>query len=205
MRKRIAYAFNIYVIPAKRRAKADRLKDYAVAKDLVYAKQVSAMDSDNDDENDINFTTEENKQISLLTQFIVDNLARVLNLTGRGKEILGSRLKQNNAVTPDFRVTNHRDRKEFKPFDECFFTDLATNLTYCNKIHRLFDELGHPYNPQEWRMFIDSSKESLKVVLLHNGNKLPLVPIAYSTVTAEIYSKLKLKGGFAKSQCFICE
>jgi hypothetical protein len=32
--------------------------------------------------------------------------------------------------------------------------------------------LGHEFIPDQWRLFIDSSKVSLKVVLLHNGNKL---------------------------------
>ena len=32
----------------------------------------------------------------------------------------------------------------------------------------------------EWRPFIDSSKVSLKAVLLHNGNVLPFIPVAHA-------------------------
>jgi hypothetical protein len=38
--------------------------------------------------------------------------------------------------------------------------------------------LGYEYNPDQWRLFIDSSKVSLKVVLLHNGNRFPSIPLA---------------------------
>jgi len=35
--------------------------------------------------------------------------------------------------------------------------------------------LGHDFNPDQWHLFIDSLKVSLKVVLLHNRNKFPSV------------------------------
>ena len=34
----------------------------------------------------------------------------------------------------------------------------------------LLQELGCTHNPEEWRIFADSYKFSLKAVLLHNGN-----------------------------------
>ena len=37
-------------------------------------------------------------------------------------------------------------------------------------------ELGCEYNPVLWRLFINSSKTSFKVVLLHNGNIKPSIP-----------------------------
>ena len=43
-----------------------------------------------------------------------------------------------------------------------------------------------------FRIFIDSSHRSLKVVLLHNGNKKKAIPLAYSTVHKENYETLKL-------------
>ena len=45
------------------------------------------------------------------------------------------------------------------------------------------------YDPNDWRLFIDSSKKSIKAVLLHIGNILPSVPIAYSTTMKETFSK----------------
>ena len=44
------------------------------------------------------------------------------------------------------------------------------NLIDCNNIPNLINELGTvKYNPNDCRLFIDSSKISLKDVLLHNG------------------------------------
>ena len=49
--------------------------------------------------------------------------------------------------------------------------------------------LGIEHRPDEWRLFIDLSKLSLKAVLLHNGNKLPSVPIARAMHMKESYIK----------------
>lgn len=35
------------------------------------------------------------------------------------------------------------------------------------------------YNPNEWRLYIDSCKYSLKAVLIHNGNIKPYLPIGH--------------------------
>ena len=37
----------------------------------------------------------------------------------------------------------------------------------------VMEVLGQEINPDQWRLFTDSSKVSLKAVLLHNGNKFP--------------------------------
>ena len=58
-------------------------------------------------------------------------------------------------------------------------------LGYCNDIPELFESIDINYDPDDWRLFIDSSKESIKAVLLHNGNILPSVPVAYSTTLKE--------------------
>ena len=52
--------------------------------------------------------------------------------------------------------------------------------------------LGVQYNSVDWRFFIDSSVKSLKGVLLHKGNLLPSVPVAYSVHLKESYKNLKL-------------
>jgi len=58
--------------------------------------------------------------------------------------------------------------------------------------------LGHEFNPDQWRLFIDSSKVSLKVVLLHNGNKFPSVPLADVADMKESYESMKLLVGKIK-------
>ena len=73
-----------------------------------------------------------------------------------------------------------------------FFT-MEDDFVYCNNIQGLLSEMGLPeYNPDEWRLFIDSSKRSLKCVLLHNGNKFACVPIGHSMIVKEHYLYVKI-------------
>ena len=92
-------------------------------------------------------------------------------------------------------------------------------------------ELGASYEASDWRLFIDSSKRSLKAVLLHNGNELASVPIAHSVEMTETYDNMKClltsikyhqhewlicgdlkvislllgqSGGYMKYPCFLC-
>ena len=59
-------------------------------------------------------------------------------------------------------------------------------------ISGLMTELGIHHNPQEWRLFTDSSITSLKAVLLYNGNKLSPMPLAYVIEMREMYESLAL-------------
>ena len=47
------------------------------------------------------------------------------------------------------------------------------------------------YDPNNWRLFIDSCKRSLKCVLLHNGNDFGSIPLGHSTTLKEKYSDIK--------------
>jgi hypothetical protein len=62
--------------------------------------------------------------------------------------------------------------------------------------------LGHEYNPAQWCLFIDSSKVSLKVVLLHNGNRFPSVPLAHAANLKKSYKSMKLLLGKIKYGVF---
>jgi hypothetical protein len=48
------------------------------------------------------------------------------------------------------------------------------------------------YGPNTWRLFIDSSKRSLKAVVLHNCNVLASIPLVHSTKLSKSYEALKL-------------
>ena len=69
---------------------------------------------------------------------------------------------------------------------------MENKLCYCTNIPGLFSSLGLPHNPSDWRLFIDSSKQSFKGVLLHNGNKYPSIPIAHSVHQKESYDNMEL-------------
>ena len=48
------------------------------------------------------------------------------------------------------------------------------------------------YDPSEWILFIDSSKASLKAVLLRSGNEKPSIPAAHVTGLNETYESMDL-------------
>ena len=55
-------------------------------------------------------------------------------------------------------------------------------MVYCHNVPGLLLHMGvEKYCADDWRLFIDSSKKSLKCVLLHNGNKYASIPIGHST------------------------
>ena len=48
------------------------------------------------------------------------------------------------------------------------------------------------YGPTEWRLFIYSSKASLKCVLLHNGNRYASIPIDHFVHLKETYENMNM-------------
>ena len=50
----------------------------------------------------------------------------------------------------------------------------------------------HQYKPDELRLFIDSSKKSLKYDLLNDGNKFASVTVGHSLVLKEHYHSIKM-------------
>jgi len=71
-------------------------------------------------------------------------------------------------------------------------------VVFCDDVCSVVEVLGHEYNPDQWHLFIDSSKVSLKVVLLHNGNRFPSVPLAHAASMKENYESMKLVLGKIK-------
>lgn len=157
----------------------------------------------------------------------LNDLIRDLGLTKSKAELLTSRLKQWNLLDENCRVTKQRQRHDI--FSQYFTLD--EKVCYCHDINGLFEEIEFPYDPSNWRLFVDSSTRSLKAVLLHNGNKYPSIPIAHSVHLKEGYENVKrllrlvkyeehdwevigdfkmigfltgLQGGFTKHPCFLC-
>jgi hypothetical protein len=62
-------------------------------------------------------------------------------------------------------------------FEKCF---LSSEDVCCNDAVGLFGALSHVHKPEEWQLFIDLSKASVKAVLLHNDDIYPSVPLACS-------------------------
>ena len=123
----------------------------------------------------------------LITLEDLYDLVRDLNLLKGKSEPLGSRLQQCHMLSLGTKFSFYRQRSKRSP--NLFSTD--NELCYCNDIPILFESIGMNYDPDDWRLFIDGFKASIKAVLLHHGKILPSVPIAYSTTLKEIYNTLQ--------------
>ena len=65
-------------------------------------------------------------------------------------------------------------------------------LCYCHDIEELFQTQGTVHIVNKWRLFIDSSKRSLKAVFLHIENKKPSIPIAHSAQLKESCDSIEI-------------
>jgi len=115
-------------------------------------------------------------------------MIRNLKLSQRQSILLAKDLKQTNILAADVRIygainCHHRFTNFFKSIEN-------NSLAYCTDIRGLILTIQNEYNPEYWRLFIDSSKSSLKAVLLHNNSKNS-IPIALSINTKETYASLK--------------
>lgn len=181
------------------------------------------------DSTDPDFTPEAVQKPELFNQMELNDLVRDLNLPKDASELLASRLRDKNLLAPGTSTSFYRNReKDLSPY---FIQE--ESLVYCNNIPEVVIKLGATsYEKEEWRLFIDSSKSSLKGVLLHNSNMLASVPVAHSVHLKETYENLELllekikylehnwmlcgdlkvlcmllgqQSGYTKYPCFICE
>lgn len=156
-------------------------------------------------------------------------LVRELELSQRKSEILTSHLRSLDFVLPDIPVHVFRHRQA--PFMQYFTNNTENNFVYCNDINGLLNEMTIEYNAEEWRLFIDSSKTSLKAVLLFVDNTKPSIPVAYGIGIKGTYESMQLilnsvkynehgwricadlkvvalltglKGGWPTHACFLC-
>lgn len=124
-----------------------------------------------------------------LTQTQLNNLVRKLNLSKSRAEELARTLKESNLLAPNVKITGYRTRhSRFLPF---FTISENRKHVYCNDIDALMVEMGIRYIPEEWRLFIDSSKSALKAVLLYYDNSKNPVPLFYAIDMAETYESMK--------------
>lgn len=117
----------------------------------------------------------------------LNDLVRDLELSIEKSELLASRLKERGFLKPEVRITCFRLRSGMFSV----FYGFKNGLCFCLNVLALFEALKYSHVINEWRLFIDASKRSLKAVLLHNSNALPSVPIAHSVRLKETYDNLK--------------
>lgn len=165
-----------------------------------------------------------------ITQNRLDLIVRQLKLSQNKQIVLTQHLKAVNILAPGVRVYDARGRQ--REFLKYFDRSDDNSFAYCNDIPGLMRAMGHHYKPEEWRLFIDSSKASLKAVLLYVDNSKSSVPVALSTKTKENYESMKkildaikyneylwkicadlkvisllcgLQLGYTKNMCYICQ
>ena len=86
-------------------------------------------------------------------------LIRDLNLSKEASEVLASRLKDKKCLSVGTKVTFYRTRKS----DLLPYYRLEEGLVFCSDVEGFLLKMGIPEcKPQDWRLFIDSSKRSLK-------------------------------------------
>ena len=82
-------------------------------------------------------------------------------------------------------TTSSTQNKDFEKFYQT-----EGDFTVCKDVDSLLAAMNMRHVSEEWQLFIHACKVSLKAVLLHNGNKLPLIPTAYSVHTKETYENM---------------
>ena len=87
-------------------------------------------------------------------------------------------------------------RGRHEGFKDFFSQD--DGVVFFNDVCSVMEVLGHEYNPELWCLFIDSSKVSLMVVLPHNGNRFPSVPLVHAANLKESFERMKLLLGKIK-------
>lgn len=162
------------------------------------------------------------------TQSELNDLVRDLGLPKDSAEVLGSRLKEKKLLASGTSFSWYRNREK----DLVSFFSKEGDLVYCNNVPGVMASFNVEYVPEDWRLFIDSSKRSLKAVLLHNGNKYASVPVGHSVHLKETYQNLDVvlnnisysthkwmicgdlkvismllgqQSGYTKYPCFLCE
>ena len=179
------------------------------------------------DESDFCYEDESNEP-QVFGQSELNDLVRDLGLAKESAQLLGSRLKSKNLLAHGTLYSWYRHReKVFTPY-----FDQENDLVYCTNPKGFVEKFGICYSHEEWRIFIDSSKRSLKAVLLRNSNKYASFPVGYSVIMKDSYENLVVlldwinykdhnwmicgdlkiacmllgqQAGYTKFPCFMCE
>jgi len=104
-----------------------------------------------------------------ITQNGLNDRVRDLELAKCKAELLGLRQQQWNLLDDSVRVSVFRSRQKYV----AKFFKMDGNFLACNDFGGMVVALYINHSPEEWPLFIDSTKLSLKAVPLHSGNMLP--------------------------------
>ncbi|GFQ88637.1 uncharacterized protein TNCT_250121 [Trichonephila clavata] len=122
------------------------------------------------------------------------DLVRDIDLPKQKAELLASRLHQWNLLVPGVKIT------EYRTFEKNLlrFFENKEHVAACIVVNGLMNFMNINYDPNNWRLFVDSSKLSLKAVLQHKGNLLPSIPLGHSVHMKETLSKCEITSRVTK-------
>lgn len=156
-------------------------------------------------------------------------MVRQLKLSQRQAIALSQHLKAVNILAPGVKVFGFRQRQQ--ELVQFFDVNDDNTFAYCKNIAGVMGYMNIEYKAEDWRIFIDSSKRSLKAVLLYKDKTVTPIPIAISSNTKESYESMRmilkavkyqehvwkicadlkvvtlltgLQSGYTKNMCFIC-
>ena len=128
------------------------------------------------DDYDLNSNLREKKS------YYPNDLIRDLGLTKSNAELLTSQLKQWNLHDDSVQITEqHKRNQSFSSF----FTMQNAICSY-NNVSGLFYSIEISCIPSEWRLFIDSSSKSLKVVLLIMATNIHLFLLLIQSIIKKL-------------------
>ena len=137
---------------------------------------------------------------------------------------MASRLNEKHLFHPSTYISYYWEREE----ETCQYFSQEESIFFCHNFEGLLLYLGAvSYDPQDWRLSLNTLKRSLKCGLNHNGNEYAPVPIGHSVHAKETYKKVKQllslikyddhnwvifvdlkmvldQGGYTKYPCFLC-
>ena len=112
-----------------------------------------------------------------------------------------------------FRVKLGDEDKNWAPHqvrrakDLVQYFSMEETFVYCHNVAGLLQAMGCVYDPTEWQLFIDSSKASLKCVLLHNGNRYASISIGHFVHLKDSYENMNIilmKIKYNKHKWMVC-
>ena len=160
-----------------------------IDEDQLRSSTSSTNSDDDDEEQDIAHEAWNAGRVSLYSQSELNDLIRDLNLPKQSAEVLASRLQEKHFLKAGTSVSFYRNREE--KLRKYFWSD--GQLVYYTDVEGLLLAMSLSANcSNDWRLFIDSSKRSLKCVLLHNGNQYGSIPIGHSVTLKENYKNIKV-------------
>ena len=90
----------------------------------------------------------------------LNDLVNGLRLSTDSVDLLASRLKEKKLLSDRACISFFRNKHQ----EYLYFSSTVKDLVYCADIAQLLPQ----YEPKHWRLFIDSSKRSLKCILLQS-------------------------------------